>query len=184
MNCPKCNVELERVVSELHPVLRCPRCSGHLAMQPRLGEVTTPNKPPGDESTVEEALICPRCRLLPMTPEEVSLGEDVGAFDFDVCASCQVAWFDGDELDRLQVDFHKVAKAVDAMIYRRRAEQRSAADEARLQAAVREPRPAYELPFAGLGPWLLLGTIAATCIFIFLMWLSGALEFVHPANRP
>lgn len=103
LECPRCSVPLGRAVGESRVLYACPKCGGRAGTLPVLRRVL-------DEEVVNRiwqgakyaprasGLPCPQCRRA-MQP--VSVPVAAAAVPVDVCARCQIAWFDATELEAL-----------------------------------------------------------------------------------
>lgn len=144
MQCPLCNVTLDRVAYEEHAVHHCPQCSGYLAAHRKIRLI----KGSRDQST--EALHdelsrqrredtsahvnCPKC-LSRMTKVQIRLRSGAReSFAVDRCKSCRVDWFDGGELARLQLGHESTPKGREELDAQRRSQQRTTEEKERFEA--------------------------------------------------
>ncbi len=140
MKCPACDTELNRATYENSPVFQCSRCSGYLMQKGRIRAI----KSSRDQSTEAleqevaqeqspdsvDSLRCPKCLARKMTKERVRIkSDDDESFSIDTCRHCNVAWFDGGELARLQLDYETCDEALDEVDFRERAASRTAEEK-------------------------------------------------------
>ncbi|MBN2294784.1 MAG: zf-TFIIB domain-containing protein [Pirellulales bacterium] len=129
MKCPVCNSELKRLMYEGFAVFRCMNCHGYLLSDRRIESIKRSNKRGQDllkQEVIEESgadtleeIRCPRCRRKmkkKFIPEPASL-------HLDRCADCEMSWFDGGELARLQLTHEISLRGRDAAEFRRRHEE-------------------------------------------------------------
>jgi len=124
--CPVCDVEFQRLEYEGFPVLRCHACLGYLISRNRMESVrrvqATSVSQLQDEALAEkrddtnDPLKCPRCRGA-MRKEFI---EEPASFFIDTCRACELVWFDGGELARLQLSYEISPKGREAAEYQRR----------------------------------------------------------------
>ncbi len=142
MNCPTCDVPLDRVKYENVSVSQCPQCKGYLVNRNRVilskttqdvssetlqAEVTTQSHPDAQAN-----IRCPKCRGRTMSKERVPVEKD-NEFFLDVCRDCNVAWFDGGELAKLQIQYESSMKAIEAYAFQQKAQHRTEEEEEEFQ---------------------------------------------------
>ncbi len=131
MKCPTCSDTLVRVKYEGFPVFRCESCFGYLVPVHRIdsfkrsrGKTIEQLK---DETLgesrpdTEERIRCPRCKMV-MKKE---FFKDLASFHTDTCESCELIWFDGGELARLQLCYEMSPQGQDAAEFQRRLREMS-----------------------------------------------------------
>jgi Zn-finger nucleic acid-binding protein len=111
------------------PVFRCEGCYGYLLARRRMEGIQRVQEKTIAElkrETLAEAqedsgelIRCPRCRGR-MKKEWL---KEPAAFHIDSCAGCQLIWFDGGELARLQLSHEISARGQDAAEMQRRHRQ-------------------------------------------------------------
>ncbi len=114
MKCPSCSSTLVRTEYEGFPVFRCDGCHGYLLARRRMGSIQKKQDKSIEhlkQETLAEAgedtkdrIPCPRCRIR-MKKEFL---KEPAAFHIDTCKACQLVWFDGGELARLQLS-HEIS---------------------------------------------------------------------------
>jgi Zn-finger nucleic acid-binding protein len=126
MNCPRCLQTLDRCRYEGLPVFVCRACDGYLIRTHHVGSIKARRDKSTDELEDEavgvapqrfsDGLTCPRC-LREMRPEPAP-----GPIDFhlDECRSCDIVWFDGGELARVQIHYEGSAGGRDMAELRER----------------------------------------------------------------
>lgn len=173
MECPVCSVSLEHVEYENVPLRQCPECEGYLVRRNRLLLIKRSRERSQDELQQEaaeagpadrrEPVQCPRCRVRRMKKERIPV-EDGEDFHIDTCPDCEVVWFDGTELARLQLNFEKSRQAAEMFAMQQQARSRTPEDESRLRERLRE------LPSSGgiVGPTVRSGMWWAAVMLVFL----------------
>jgi len=126
MKCPLCNANLVRTAYESLAVHHCEACFGYLLGRHRVEAVKIRREKSTEELKKEvasegrpdtsERIRCPYCRRK-MHKEYVKKPAD---FNMDVCPDCDIVWFDGGELARLQLAYENSPKGIDAERSRRR----------------------------------------------------------------
>lgn len=121
MDCPTCNQLLVREKYEKVPVMRCPDCSGYLVDQKRLvliksSREATPEQLKSqveNQSTLDshELVKCPKCLVNRMEKRKLDKQSE-DSYTVDICGDCQVVWFDGGELARMQLDYESSQVAI------------------------------------------------------------------------
>ena len=142
MNCPTCDVPLERVKYENVSVSQCPQCKGYLVNRNRLILIKTtqdhsPETLQAEVSTqsypdAQSIIRCPKCRGRNMSKERIPVETD-NDFYLDVCRNCNVVWFDGGELARLQIQYESSTKALEAFAFQQKAQHRTKEQEEEFQ---------------------------------------------------
>jgi Zn-finger nucleic acid-binding protein len=142
MKCPTCDVALDRAEYENVSVSQCPQCKGYLVNRNRVvlikttqdhspetlrSEMTTQCHPDAQSN-----IRCPKCRGRMMSKERVPVKTDSDFF-LDVCRECNVVWFDGGELARLQIQYESSMKALEAYSFQQKARHRTEEDEEEFQ---------------------------------------------------
>ena len=126
MKCPTCDTELARVPYEGLYVLRCEGCFGYLVASRRVEGIKRARRKSihelMEETTAEgqadseHPLRCPRCRR----KMEKRFLADPALFHLDTCHRCELVWFDGGELARLQLSHEISPRGKDAAELQRR----------------------------------------------------------------
>ena len=152
MDCPNCDVSLDRVKYENVQVQQCPQCRGYLIRRNRLRLIKSTRDQSIEDLQAEaeahqrpdtsEPIRCPRCRVDRMTKERIRV-EDAYDFTLDFCQKCSNVWLDGGELARLQMTFESSAKAVEAYAYGQREVSRTEAEKREFEQRL------AEMPVAG-----------------------------------
>ena len=187
MKCPACETELNRATYENSPVFQCPKCSGYLMQKGRVRAI----KSSRDQSTEAleqeiaqeqspdslESLRCPKCLARKMRKERVRIKSDGGeSFSIDTCGHCKVAWFDGGELARMQLDYETCDEALDEVDFRERAASRTAEEKEAFEQqldALPQRRSFFDRAIGEL-KWITLAVfvLAIICVAI-LFWALG-----------
>lgn len=104
MNCPHCQLELEKKFYHGFVSYRCPECGGHLMTISGLRNLSA-DKPfvnllwkTACYGYSEQGAVCGNCSG---TMRKVTLPLERVALELDVCRSCQIIWFDPAELERI-----------------------------------------------------------------------------------
>jgi len=139
MKCPACTAELVRVTYEGLPVFRCQQCCGYLVGRRRLEGIKRSRGKSVEElkqetlaesrADTEQRVRCPRCRVY-MKKEFL---KDPASFHIDTCASCELIWFDGGELARLQLAHEITPQAREAAEFQRRLREMSPEQRAQFE---------------------------------------------------
>ena len=142
MNCPTCDVSLDRVKYESVTVSQCPQCMGYLVNRNRVILIKTKQDHSPETLQAEVAaqshpdaqsnIRCPKCRGRQMSKERVPVDTD-NEFFLDVCRDCNVVWFDGGELARLQIQYESSMKAIEAYAFQQKAQKRTEEQEEEFQ---------------------------------------------------
>lgn len=143
MNCPNCDVELERVEYENNPVFHCPQCAGYLlkriqvsmikSMRERSTESLQQDAARGHGAGTQTQIRCPRCRAETMHKQKITLSQLGGdPFFVDACRKCQLVWFDGGELARLQLEYELSDQAVEELNQQLRVAERTPEEQEEL----------------------------------------------------
>lgn len=182
MDCPVCeNKELRRDRYEGVAIFRCDNCEGVLAEERRVRQIRVSHERSTaaleqeaereDSPDSENLLHCPKCRACRMVKEEIEVERrDNASFAIDICHDCDVVWFDGGELARLQLDFEQSAQAVEAWRLRKLSEQRTPQEEKELAERIAEAAPPSNVSFL-LPKWaIVIGGILAILIFCLLLY--------------
>lgn len=132
--CPVCRHELQRVAYEGFPIFYCGTCQGYLAGRRRVESIKrsrTKSTAQLKSETIQqtgrdtaESLGCPRCAK-PMTKE---FHDSPAALYIDLCKPCQLVWFDGGELARLQLSYEISPQGREAADLKRRIEHMTPED--------------------------------------------------------
>jgi len=138
MDCPGCRTTLENIEYEGVPVRRCGQCRGMLVTRSGVQRVRTQQNRPTEQLFVEyrqedredtqEKIRCPRCRNRMRKQLVRHVAEQ---FTIDSCRECQLSWFDGGELARIQLIYESSAAARDSIELQYQA--RNMSDERRRQ---------------------------------------------------
>ncbi|MCH7988702.1 MAG: zf-TFIIB domain-containing protein, partial [Planctomycetes bacterium] len=138
MNCPTCDVRLDRAEYESVSVSQCPQCMGYLVNRNRVILIKTKQDHSPETLQAEVAaqsrpdaqanIRCPKCRGRQMSKERVPVGTD-NDFFLDVCRHCNVIWFDGGELARLQIQHESSTKALEAYAFQQKTRNRTEEQE-------------------------------------------------------
>ena len=126
MKCPVCADELVRTTYEGSPVFRCEKCFGYLVgrkraegikrtQQKTVAQLKNETLDEGQQDT-EETIRCPRCRM----KMKKKLLEEPVALHVDRCKPCDLVWFDGGELARIQLGHQITPQAQEAAQMQRR----------------------------------------------------------------
>jgi len=156
VKCPACTAELVRVTYEGLPVLRCEYCFGYLLGQKRMEGIQRTRRRSTDEleqeavaenrGDSEQKIRCPRCRKK-MRKEFL---KEPASFHTDTCVNCQLIWFDGGELARLQLRHEIRPQAREAAELERRHREMSPERRAEFErnlAKLPEPESPLEAGF-------------------------------------
>ncbi len=129
MKCPVCGSELKRLMYEGFAVFRCMGCHGYLLSDRRVENIKRSNKRAvellkrevSEESGADtlEEIRCPRCRRK-MQKKFIAAP---ASLHVDLCGDCEMSWFDGGELARLQLTHEISPGGRDAAEFRRRHEE-------------------------------------------------------------
>jgi len=183
MKCPSCSVELNRTTYEGVPVFECPRCGGYLVNRRQMVLIkSSRGKSPeelefdaesrsGADST--EDVRCPKCLARDMKKQRVSAGDE--SFHVDLCEACDVVWFEGGELARMQLQYESTAQGVETLARQQRAAGLDTDDddefERNLAALPRHDNPFFQ---ALKDSWLLVATV------VLLVFSAAAAMFGYP----
>lgn len=179
MDCPKCQVELERVKATRHAAYLCNECSGHICEQRGVSTLASDS-----ELLSATGAQCPKCGERKMAQVAVPMPQSEATFNVEHCDACHVAWYSAEELSQAGLSFENAVKTVDTAIFQSRVDKREAAEEEQLEKHVHGPRPGYEGVFSGFGLWLLIGGLAAIVFVTFVIWFySSTGDFTHPSTR-
>jgi len=149
---------LVRVKYEGWPVFRCDTCFGYLVGQKRVdsfkasrskeaGELMKEAAAEAQEDT-ESKVRCPRCRVA----MDKKLLKEPASFHIDSCKSCEVVWFDGGELARLQLAYEISAKGQEAAEFQRRHQEMTPEERAEFEENLANlPDPETPLSPGALG---------------------------------
>ena len=174
MNCPSCDVSLDRVKYENVSVSQCSQCMGYLVNRNRVLLIKTTQKISSEALQAEvtshshpdsQSIIrCPKCRSRPMRKERIPIETDNG-FSLDVCRDCNVVWFDGGELARLQIHYESSTKAIEAYAFQQKLQNQTEEEEEEFQQNLAAlPKAENWLLFA-----LYENMLAFTVIVMFVM---------------
>ena len=129
MKCPVCGSELKRLMYEGFAVFRCISCHGYLLSDRRVESIKrsanrnqeTLKQEVTEESGTDtlEEIRCPRCRR----KMKKKFIPDPASLHVDLCKDCEMSWFDGGELARLQLTHEISGRGRDAAEFRRRHEE-------------------------------------------------------------
>jgi Zn-finger nucleic acid-binding protein len=111
MKCPRCSQALDRCRYEGLPVFVCRQCDGYLIRTHHVSSIKQRRHKSADELATEAAgaahqqlssgVNCPRCRR----PMRIELAPGPINFHLDECRDCDMVWFDGGELARVQTQY-------------------------------------------------------------------------------
>jgi len=115
---------------------------------------------------------CPRCRVQRMNKEKIQFDQrPEESFQLDVCRKCQMIWFDGGELAKLQLDYESSIKAIDQMerqqLARSLSEDRKEQLEERI-AAMPMASNALGAHLINLWPWIGAGVFLTITLILLL----------------
>jgi Zn-finger nucleic acid-binding protein len=179
VQCPVCDEKLTRVAYETHTVFQCPQCRGYLATKTRVSLIKS-SRDLSTEALEEEAvrkeqadsataLRCPRCQGT-MSKRKMPIQAAVGqSFLVDTCRRCNLVWFDGGELARLQLDHEQRPQGQEELAAQRREQTRTAAEREQFQQLL------DALPRSESLPARLLGEIAPVPIALSIASLAAVL---------
>ena len=163
MKCPTCSTVLVRVLYEGRPVFRCDTCFGYLVGQKRVDGLKASRGRPADELMKEAAteaqddteskVRCPRCRIAMAK----RLLKEPASFHIDTCKSCELVWFDGGELARLQLAYEISPQGQEAAELQRRHREMTPEDRAEFEQNLAN-LPEAESPISG-GFWDAVSTV-------------------------
>jgi Zn-finger nucleic acid-binding protein len=107
LDCPVCNLRMQRAVLDRHPAWYCSRCRGALTAQQSFRDVVeerrakavgvpTPVRPI-NPAELKRSIACPNCRQ----PMDTHPYYGPGNIVIDNCTRCHVVWLDSGELRRV-----------------------------------------------------------------------------------
>ena len=115
---------------------------------------------------------CPRCRVQRMNKEKIQFDQrPEESFQLDVCRKCQMIWFDGGELAKLQLDYESSIKAIDQMERQQLAQSLSEDRKEQLEeriAAMPMASNALGAHLINLWPWIGAGVFLTITMILLL----------------
>jgi len=109
-----------------------------------------------------------------MRKERVQITKEQ-SFSLDLCRDCNVVWFDGGELARMQIQYEKSAQALEAYAFQQREETRTEEEQKELEQAFAElPKWQSGLSLIGKEAFFAVASIAlfvVTVIFFYFDFL-------------
>jgi len=199
VDCPSCETTLQRETYETFFVFQCPDCSGVLLNTSRLSWIKTRRGLSTEElqgqvdsaSSTEdthEKIRCPRCRgeggaATMDKMESRKLEPTAELFVIDLCQSCQLAWFNGGELARLQLAYESTPKALAELQMQLQAETRTEEEEEELREDLAQLPGISSTPIGDFFVGSLIGKFILPLVFsVVLFWLPFQLEWDAPAS--
>lgn len=181
MECPACNVPLERAAYEHAAVFQCPQCSGYLVQKRRLFLIKSSREQTpemleqaaaNEHVDSDERIRCPRCRMNRMRKQRVRFGDD-GEFQLDVCEDCEQVWFDGGELARYQMSYESSPQAQEAERMERRQRSRTPEQRAEVDERMKGLQRADSFLVQGFEEATSLAGFAVMLVLVIGAWFLG-----------
>ncbi|MEE3369688.1 MAG: zf-TFIIB domain-containing protein [Planctomycetota bacterium] len=182
MDCPTCKTALVKDQYEGHPVFHCPECSGYLMKRQRMAQIQSNREMSSEEleghaekratADTTDLIRCPRCHGQRMNKEKVQFDlRPDESFQLDICRQCQVIWFDGGELAKLQLDYESSIKAIDQLERQQLAQSLSGERKEQLEqriAALPMASNSLGAHLVNLWPWIGAGALLTTCLGLLM----------------
>ena len=196
MDCPTCETELVNEKYEGHNVFQCPDCSGYLIKRQRMAQIKDTRETSSAEleshATARAAedrtdlIRCPRCRVQRMNKQRIHFDERPDeSFMIDICGKCQMVWFDGGELAKLQIDHESSIKAIDQLERQQLAQNLGSERKQELEQRIAAlPTGAGGIGSQILGLWPWIPCAVFLMIAAFAWFVPGLTDAANKVNYP
>lgn len=145
MNCPICDIRLNKAVYAKANVEQCPQCFGLLLSSYRaktiqrrvdkdIAQLIEEARTAPQQDTLAK-IRCPKCR----TPMTKSRDKELG-FQIDECERCELSWFDPRELALWQLVYESSPQRVEMNAFRERLKNMTPAERAEYEKRISELR--------------------------------------------